>query len=97
MKRITHPAKNKWTKLDPAFNQAILIVFFFSLIKTALEVKARTTYEALTASGQVFVENVGSDDEDAGSARDKGQSERYGKKFLVFLGDQFVQLLSRMS
>ena len=64
-----------------------MIVFFFSLIKTALEVKARTTYEELTASGQVFVKNVGSDDEDAGSARDKGQSQRYGKKCLLFLGD----------
>ena len=49
LKRITQPAQNKWTKMDPAFQHTTLVVFFFLLIKQALERKARITYEAIVA------------------------------------------------
>ena len=49
LKRITQPAQNKWTKMDPAFQQTTLVVFFFYLIKQALERKARITYDAVVA------------------------------------------------
>ena len=49
LKRINQPAQNKWTKLDPAFQQTTLVVCFFSLIKQALESKAGLTYQAVEA------------------------------------------------
>ena len=35
--------------MDPAFQQTTLVVFFFLLIKQALERKSRITYEAVVA------------------------------------------------
>ena len=52
LRKIGEPAQNKWTKLDPAFNQATLIVVLFMLVMHALEQKAKMTYEALAALGQ---------------------------------------------
>ena len=30
LRRVVQPAKNKWTKMDPAFRQASLVVLFFT-------------------------------------------------------------------
>ena len=51
LQKIGQPAQNKWNKLDPAFNQATLIVVLFMLVMHALEQKAKMTYEALAALG----------------------------------------------
>ena len=37
LKPIAQPAKNKWTKMDPAFCQALLMMTFFSLVQHALD------------------------------------------------------------
>jgi hypothetical protein len=87
LKCITQPALNKWTKLDPAFCQATLVVVFFSLIKSALEAKVKMTYEDLTASGQV-------QDEDPTAEEDyKGRIMRFGKRSLAFVGDPRTRML----
>ena len=49
--------------MDPAFDQAVLILSFFSLVEDVLELKVRTTYEALAASGQDFAKNPEEDDD----------------------------------
>ena len=87
LKCVTQPAKNKWTKMDPAFCQATLVVCFFSLIKNALEDKVRMTYEELTASGQEL------DGEALEDENYKGRTLRYGKRSLAFVGDPLARLL----
>ena len=82
LKRMSLPAKNKWTKMDPAFDQAVLILSFFSLVKDALELKVRTTYEALAASGQDFAKNPDDDNDEEGETM-KGALMRFGKRSLV--------------
>ena len=84
LKRINQPAQNKWTKLDPAFQQTTLVWCFFSLIKQALESKAGLTYQAVEAqygpgpSGDKHL-----DDEDAREGM-KQQTVRYSKRSLLF-------------
>ena len=91
LKRITQPAQNKWTKMDPAFQQTTLVVFFFLLIKHALERKARITYEAVVARygpgpwGDAILEA-----EDGGEVK-KQQTVRYSKRSLLFVGDTETQ------
>ena len=51
LRRVAQPAKNKWTKLDPAFRQVALLVHFFSLVQSALEAKVGMAYaEVLSAA-----------------------------------------------
>ena len=88
-KCITQPAKNKWTKMDPAFSQATLVVCFFALVRVALEAKVRVTYAALTASGQVFDEDEAAEDEQ----NFRGRMMRYGKRSLAFVGDDVTRKL----
>ena len=81
LKRITQPAQNKWTKMDPAFQQASLVVSFFSLISSALEAKVRTSYAALSASQGL--DDGG--DTDSGSDADPAETKKtrmvkYGKR-----------------
>ena len=91
LKRITQPAQNKWTKMDPAFQQTTLVVFFFLLIKQALERKSRITYEAVVAryglgpGGDAILEA-----ENGGEAK-KHQAVRYSRRSLLFVGDTETQ------
>ena len=63
LKCITQPAKNKWTKMDPAMRQATIVVCFFKLVLVALESKSGVTYEDLAALGQEEVEAALGQDE----------------------------------
>ena len=92
LKRINQPAQNKWTKLDPAFQQTTLVVCFFSLIKQALESKAGLTYQAVEA--QCGPGPVGDEYLEAEDAREgfKQQTLRYSKRSLLFVGDRETQI-----
>ena len=92
LRKIGEPAQNKWTKLDPAFNQAILIVVFVSLVMHALEQKVRMAYEDLTALGQVgLAAHLANPLGGWGQAQEnqeshKGAMRRFGKGCLAFIG-----------
>ena len=93
LRKIVQPAQNKWTKMDPAFCQATLMVFFFSLIKRSLERKVRTTYEDLAALGQDQLAAVlaapqpsGEDQAQENQETYKGAMMRFGKRCLAFVG-----------
>ena len=91
LKRINQPAQNKWTKMDLAFQQTTLVVFFFSLIKQALESKASLTYEAVGAHygiGPVGDAHLEAEDGREGT---KQQTVGYSKRSLLFVGDRETQ------
>ena len=93
LRKICQPAQNKWTKLDPAFNLATLIVVFFALVIHALEQKTKMTYEALEALGQAglaahLANPLGGDDQAQEYQESfKGAMRRFGKRCLAFIGD----------
>ena len=78
------PALNKWTKMEPAMCQALLIVCFFKLIKHVLEARCHTTYENLTASPQE--EERATDAAQPDQESFQGMLKRFGKRCLVFVG-----------
>ena len=80
------PALNKWTKMEPAMCQALLIVCFFKVIKHVLEAKCLTTYEDLLASPQEEERETDAAQPDQESF--KGKLMRYGKRCLVFVGGE---------
>ena len=80
LKCITQPAKNKWTKMDPAMRQATIVVCFFKLVLMALESKLGVTYEDLTALGQEEAEaTLGQDEAQPDQESYKGALKRFGK------------------
>ena len=87
LRRVAQPAKNKWTKLDPAFRQVALVVQFFSLVQSALEAKVGMTYaDVLHAAATVMDQDSDSENEDGGH-KYKGRLQKYGKRSLLFVGD----------
>ena len=87
LKRITQPAQNKWTKMDPAFCQATLVACFFGLMQNALEWLVKVTYKDLTAMTPAALGQSLGEDVVEGSPEDfKKRKERYGKRSLCFIG-----------
>ena len=87
LRRVAQPAKNKWTKLDPAFRQVALLVHFFSLVQSALEAKVRMAYaEVLSAAATVWDQDSDSENEDEHEQK-QGRLQRSGKRCLLFVGD----------
>ena len=89
---MAQPAKNKWTKMDPAFQAATIMMWFFSSVMAALESKAQITYEVLTASGQ-DVDEPAQDDEDPEGENKKQRTMRFTKRSLAFVGDVVAKWL----
>ena len=87
--RTMPPAKNKWTKLHPAFMMVLLQVALYGLITAALEDKTNTRFFVLKASAFGQAHNADPDDDalDAGAPMQKGQTARYSKRTLLFYGD----------
>ena len=88
---IVEPALNKWTKVDPAFCSSALLVFFFRLVVSALELKVGATYEAVTALSQDLHGGGDGGGEGDGYESYKGRVMRYSKRCLAFLGDAGVR------
>ena len=87
LKKIINPAKNKWTKMDPAMCQATLVHCFFKLIKMCLEAKCKVSYEHIQASDTQEEQNV--EDMAQGDQENfKGMQLRYGKRCLAFVGEE---------
>ena len=86
LRRAAQPAKNKWTKLDPAFRQVALVLHFFSLVQLAIEVKVRMKYAEVAHAAAQAGGDSGSEygSEEEGS---KGRMTKYGKRALLFVGD----------
>ena len=91
LKRINQPARNKWTKMDPASQQTTLVVLFFYLIKQSLESKAGLTHQAVEA--QYGIGPVGDETLEAEDGREgmKQHIVRYSKRSLLSVGDREAQ------
>ena len=85
--------------MGPAFSQATLQKCFCRLVPAALEYNAGAAFEELkavdlAAIGQEHGFGPGNDDQaQADQEYYKGQTKRYGKRCLAFLGDPETSML----
>lgn len=97
LKRITEPAQNKWTKMDPAMCQAALVTCFFQLVQQSLEAKLGISYGELVALGPEDPDPDPDPDKDQAQADQeswKGALKRYGKRCLAFVGAEDSRMLN---